>query len=199
MYSKKRTVIFLLMAALLVSLLCSCGGSDDQSTKPQKETTTVSLDSLVSTPEDEGVDSGILEMAKDGELAPVQIKVGAFVMNTHDLMGDADYEDTSQNPYFEFESGALRLYYDDHASGKPIHTITYLGDSYGMTIGFTKPESIISTLGEPESEGEASAEELYFMPLTLNGVQRITYQAGKNKLSFFFQSDKLIATVLSNR
>ena len=201
MYSKKRNVIFLLLAVFMISMvvvLCSCGKPDDQSTKPKKGTTTSALESLVSTPEDQGVDSAILDMAKNGELSPVEIKLGTYIMKTYEIMGgDPDYQDTSLEPYFEYDG--VRFYYDDHASGKPINAITYLGDSYGMTIGFTKPDSVMSTLGEPDSKGEATEEELYFMPIALNGVYRITYQAGSNKLSFFFQKDMLIATELSGR
>ena len=211
MMRKKRLTALLLSAALCLAL-CACGTRQEEEVSstqsaPESETSSIITEyfdgvSTYSIDAQEilaSVEEGTFT-AKDTNGDPVEITLGmtetpirrAFEENGELFGSEGD-------TYIRFYTGYTQMYIPKDDPSQGIIAIVHSDTAYGFEINITNRESILAVLGEPATEGPATAEQAEVLIDPNIEAHRMVYEAGDNRLEFFLVNNLLAATSISNR
>lgn len=138
--------------------------------------------------------------AKDTNGDPIEVTLGmtetpirtAFEANGELFGSEGD-------TYIRFFTGYTQMYILKDDPSKGMIALVHTDTAYGFEISTTNRESIKAVLGEPVTEGTATATqaEVLFDPNV--EAWRMVYESGENRLEFFLVDNLLAATCLSNK
>jgi len=154
----------------------------------------------------------ILEHAKNGKVPEiichsltdetetlVSVSLGMKRSDLVEIFGEDNLTTTKDSKYKKVATDAAHFYFDvnDTAEAKGIIAIVVWDPIYGFGVTSTA-DDVEARLGKPVKRYNTEEGELFFFPYS-KGVtaECVTYNQGKNTLSFYFVSGSMSATVLS--
>lgn len=110
---------------------------------------------------------------------------------------DADTLDITGENTIEMATGSARYYYRAWMEKSGIAFIAYFDDSFGFRANYTNLSTVKKAVNQkPIYDDYADVDNLFFFPVAPEDVHQLKYRFGDYYLSFFFQSDVLIATTI---
>lgn len=200
----KRVLSVLLVVLMLVSL-CACTKNEQKSEVENHNTKEVNNTNIAGF-----VEKGVLDFSE----VAIGMTVSDAIEKFHQ---EADMEDGTKVLLGEYFYGSYKglkarelnndiydisnytnttFIYDLNNENNGIIAITCVCDVYGFQNGITMSEDVVNSLGSAK-ERDASENELYFLPVRPE-AKAMDYTFGKNKVTFYFVDDFLIATVISS-
>jgi len=181
-----KKFICLLLAFAFIFSLCACGKGEGETPKGEIDKT-----------------------ASKGEIPEYPIKLGSTpdeIIAHYNERAEAE-----QNPDLiigelegqtavQLTNGVQTFYYEKEHKDKGVSVFVVQGDSaFGYELGtnITKTE-VISRLAADYTISEATAEQLYFLPGTVEGAEILSCSFDKIRLDFFFFDGILSAVSLTN-
>jgi hypothetical protein len=221
---KKTFALILAFSFVFLLSFTACKKTDKPKENTKKETTTeeITLSNLVDDEEEEPVDIGAFsgyEAAEGGAILPVKdVVIGDPLSDAYLLYEVIAEYPNDPKPSVLFSSG--RYYYDKvesepaedenddekdgdketKSSSKPdgkIYKIISYNEAYDFICGENTLEQVKSSMGGGV-EVLTDAEQVPFINDKITPIYTLTYTAGTNTLSFYFQDDYLVAAELKS-
>ncbi len=147
--------------------------------------------------------------AKNGEIPEYGVKLGSSAESVveyyNTLATEQDNADLILTQYegntaVNLMNGVQSFYYEKQYADKGVSVFAVTGgEAYGFELGNTTTKSdVLEDLAAEYTEATATAEQLYFLPGTVDGAEVITCNFDKIRLEFFFFDDFLSAVCLTN-
>ncbi len=151
---------------------------DDIASQVQNGTMTVSYDNID-------------EMHRTGN---VQLKMSSDDMKA--ALPESDLLRSESEKYIQYTIGGADFYYTNDANDNGLAAIVCYGTAYGFEPTVTTKDAIVSVLGEPTVQGDATEEARSMLLRQGVGFTYADYTFGTNHVSFFFYDNVLSLTVI---
>ena len=131
------------------------------------------------------------EMHRSGN---VQLKMSSDDMKA--ALPESDLLRSESEKYIQYTIGGADFYYTNDDNDNGLAAIVCYGTAYGFEPTVTTKDSIVSVLGEPTVQGDATEEARSMLLRQGIGFTYIDYTFGTNHVSFFFYENVLSLTVI---
>ncbi len=149
------------------------------------------------------------KFASKGEIPEYEVKLGStaeFALKHYeDLSKEQNNEDLILTEYVgntavNLMNGVQSFYYEKQHADKGIAVVAVTGgEAYGLELGNTTTKNdVTEKLAADYIERAATADDLFFLPGTVEGAKVLTANFDKIKLEFFFFDDFLSAVCLTD-
>lgn len=149
------------------------------------------------------------KLAAKGEIPEYEVKLGStaeFALKHYeDLSKEQNNEDLILSEYegstaVNLMNGVQSFYYEKQHADKGISVVAVTGGyAYGLELGNTTTKNdVLKKLAADYTEQPATADDLFFLPGTMEGAKVITANFDNIKLEFFFFDDFLSAVCLTD-
>ncbi len=131
------------------------------------------------------------EMHRSGN---VQLKMSSDDMKA--ALPESDLLRSEDEKYIQYTVGGADFYYTNDANDNGLAAIVCYGTAYGFEPTVTTKDAIVSVLGEPTLQGDATEEARSMLLRQGMGFTYVDYTFGTNHISFFFYDNVLSLTVI---
>lgn len=196
--------MYKLFAILLIAVLCFSfvGCSDDTADQASSVVTyydgqsesVIKKDDIANQVQNGTITvsyENIDEMHRSGN---VQLKMSSDDMKA--ALPESDLLRSESEKYIQYTIGGADFYYTNDDNDNGLAAIVCYGTAYGFEPTVTTKDSIVSVLGEPTVQGDATEEARSMLLRQGIGFTYIDYTFGTNHISFFFYENVLSLTVI---
>lgn len=148
--------------------------------------------------------------AKLGKIPEVEFALGISESDLSDHYGDGKIIDAGDHEHYvelnkmegnktvRLDAGNLLFYYEKEKKQNGISVMISFDTAYDFEVGIAMPEDIQNAISAEGTLTDATADQLYFLPVSDDTAKVLSYTFDNIRLDFFFINDFLSATVLTD-
>lgn len=197
---KKIICILLCLCTILTAFgLSSCTKNDNNTEVTAKRTGITTLEAVKNVVMQGKIDGAEFALGTNPDTIKQKYSTTAATNATGEVQGDGTVFDvTDKGDYTRIILGTAQYFYLNKGNDHNISVVACLADAFGFKVGNCYSDTVIDSLGEPDSKDVPAAKDLIYTFGVPNNATRMTYMIDKYRLDFVFTDDNLLATVLTD-